>query len=331
MTLQQSTYHIPHCDGKNPPLKDFLQDVSNGALFVTDATEPGFIKEVLVKLRDVAPESVRDKQFSKVKDLIAHLKKRFAPTKKYQWYFESIVYLQMEQSKSVSDYNDRVQGLLNGARHAIEEKYTGNYRHVKESLIMMKPVVDCALDAFIRGHPDDVSIFVNTLNPRDLGEALEHALHAEERQRYTEKSKNAVSSYHIMRPRDDISDRPRSPSPYSRQIGGLDKRIQTEKTIYHYPYTPHPSMMQHPTNDKGQKPTGYQSWAGHGKTTGGATPPRCTSPNPPGNLNSQPTCRPGAATSQASPKERPKFVHFGENSVGSYDQDALKKTHQPSN
>ena len=197
------------------------------------------------------------------------------------------------------------------------------------------------------------------------------------------ESKNAVSSYHIMRPRDDVSDRPRSPSPYSRQIGGLEKRLQPEKASFrrdattpatatpahevtgaayvppaynqyppiyppfpqnypaqyqypfpaypyplHYPYPPHPSMIQHPTNDKGQKPTGYQSWAGHGKTTGGATPPRSTSPNPPGKLNSQPTRRPDAATSQASPRERPKFVHFRENSVGSYEQDALKKTHE---
>ena len=66
LTLQQSTYHIPHFDGKNPPLKDFLQDVSNGAVFVTDATETGFIKAVLDKLRGVARDSVRDKQFSKV-------------------------------------------------------------------------------------------------------------------------------------------------------------------------------------------------------------------------------------------------------------------------
>ena len=109
-----------------------------------------------------------------------------------------------------------MQGLLSGARHAIDEKYTGTYGHVKESLIMMKPVIDCALDAFIRGLPDDISIFVHTRTPRDLSETFEHALHAEESQRYTDKSKNAVSSYHIMRPRDDISDQPRSPSPHSR-------------------------------------------------------------------------------------------------------------------
>ena len=39
MTLQQSTYHIPRFDRKNPPLKDFLQDLLNGAVLVIDATE----------------------------------------------------------------------------------------------------------------------------------------------------------------------------------------------------------------------------------------------------------------------------------------------------
>ena len=151
MILQQRIYHIPQFDGKNPPLKEFLQDISNRAVFVTEVTEPGFIKAVLARLKGVARESVRDKQFSKVKDLIAHLKKRFAPTKKYQWYFESIIILRMKQSETVCDYNDRVQGLLSGARHAIEEKYSGTYGHTKESAIMMKPVIDCALDAFIWG------------------------------------------------------------------------------------------------------------------------------------------------------------------------------------
>ena len=269
---------IPHFDGKNPPLKDFLQDVSNGAVFVTDATEPGFIKAALAKLRGVASESVRGKQFSKVKDLIAHLKKRFARKK--------------------------------------------------------IPMV----------------FWVNCQPPNEKIE---------------------------KQPRGDISDRPRSPSPYSKQIGSLEKRIQPEKTrsrrdsttsatavpahevrgaayvppaynqyppIYppfpqnystqyqypfpayppnypyppHYPYPLHPSMIQYPTNDKSQKPTSYQSWAGHCKTTGSATPSRSTSPSPSGNLNSQSTRRTDAATSQASPRERPKFVHFRENSAGSY-------------
>ena len=54
MTLQQSTYHIPQFDGKNPPLKEFLQDIANGAACITESTESGFIKVVLSKLKGVA-------------------------------------------------------------------------------------------------------------------------------------------------------------------------------------------------------------------------------------------------------------------------------------
>ena len=48
----------------------------------------------------------------------------------------------------------------------------GTYGHVKESLIMMKEVIDCALDAFIRSNPNEISIFLDTNNPRDLSEAF---------------------------------------------------------------------------------------------------------------------------------------------------------------
>ena len=229
ITLQQSTYHIPQFDSKNPPLKEFLQDVANGAVFVTDVTEPGFINAVLAKLKGVARESVRDKQFSGVKDLIAYLKKRFAPTKKYQWYFESIVNLRMKKSETVSDYNDRVQGLLSGARHAIEEEYAGTYGHTKESAIIMKPVIDCALDACFRGLPDDISIFVDIRNPKDLSEAFEHALHAKVRQTYTEEARNAVSSYHIARPREFSSERQGSPSRFSKQMEHSEKQVKSER------------------------------------------------------------------------------------------------------
>ena len=45
----------------------------------------------------------------------------------------------------------------------------------------MKSVIDCVLNAFIRGLPDDVSIFVDIRNPKDLSETFKHALHVDER------------------------------------------------------------------------------------------------------------------------------------------------------
>ena len=82
MTLQQSTYHIRQFDGKNPPLKEFLQDIENGAVYVTESTEPSFIKVVLSKLKGVARESVRDKRFNRVNEPNGTFKKTFRPFKK---------------------------------------------------------------------------------------------------------------------------------------------------------------------------------------------------------------------------------------------------------
>ena len=222
MTLQKSTHSIPDFNGKTPQLKDFLQDVKNGAVFVTQATEPMFIKAVLSKLKGIARDSVRDKTFAAVNELCEHLVKRFAPSKKYQCYFEAIVNLRMNQKETVSDYYDRLQGLLSGARHTLEEKYTRRYGQEKESNIMLKPVLDCALDAFIRGLPDDMSIFVDTRNPRDLSEAMEYALHIEERLDYTEKTRALASTFHVTK-RDGEFENRRPLSPYTTQMASTDK------------------------------------------------------------------------------------------------------------
>ena len=90
---------------------------------------------------------------------------------------------------------------------------------------MMKPVMDCALNAFFRGLPDDMSIFVDTRNPKDLSEALEYALHIEERLNYAEKSRAVASSYHVSR-KDTEPERPRSPSPYSKLMNPILKGEQ---------------------------------------------------------------------------------------------------------
>ena len=51
MTLHQTTYHIPTFDSRTPALKEFLQDVTNGVVYVTESTEPAFIKIILSKLK----------------------------------------------------------------------------------------------------------------------------------------------------------------------------------------------------------------------------------------------------------------------------------------
>ena len=88
---------------------------------------------------------------------------------------------------------------------------------------MMKPVIDCALDAFIRG----ISIFDDTRNPKNLSESFEHALHAEERHRDSEKN-CMVSSYHIVRPRESVFEYAHSPRPFSKQMDNSGKYAKSE-------------------------------------------------------------------------------------------------------
>ncbi|XP_043461938.1 uncharacterized protein LOC122498320 [Leptopilina heterotoma] len=250
MTLQRSTFHIPCFDGRSPPLKEFLQDVANGAVFINEQTEPGFIKAILSKLKGAARESVRDKQFLTTQELINHLTKRFATSKKYQWYLENIINIRQKQSETVSDYHDRLQGLISGAKHALDAKYQHRYRQVEgaavrvqeeaESTIMMRPIIECALEAFMRGLPEEMSIFVDTRNPANLEEAFDHALRAEERQEYAEKSRS--SSYRISR-RDDP---PRPPSPYSRQMDQpIQERSRRETERDHHPPKQHKNSVNY--------------------------------------------------------------------------------------
>ena len=83
MTLQQSTYHITTFDCRTPALKEFLQDVVNGVVYVTESTEPAFIIIIPSKLKGTARKSIHDKKLRNIQGFISRLKKRFAPTKKY--------------------------------------------------------------------------------------------------------------------------------------------------------------------------------------------------------------------------------------------------------
>lgn len=370
LTLQQSTYNIPVFDGRDPPLREFLQDVANGSVFITDATEPAFVKAVYSKLRGAARESCRDKCFNRISELTDHLNKRFAPTKKYQWYFESIMTLRLRQSETVGDYYDRLRGLISGAKHALESKYNKRYVEVGEegrpqqkleSTIIMQPVIDCALESFIRGLPEEMSIFVDTRNPANLEEALEHAIRAEERQKYSEKSR--ASSYHITR----AEDRPRPTSPYSRQV---EKTSSTEKRkiepdrestspnkqrhstsnmlqltpeqlaqLYRFmipqisqpiTYQPPPPQSMIPVPNAQYQHVQYHQHAPYPRQSHdyktSVTPPRSISPAPQGNLNFQ-SARRSDATASPTP-QRHKTVQFAENTVGSLEQEQKPRTPQ---
>ena len=90
-----------------------------------------------------------------------------------------------------------------------------------------------------------MSTFVDTRNPKDLGEALEHALHLEERLRQTERVRPSASSYHIMRQNEKIPERVRSPIPYTSKMVKTDKaerakgEVSREVSNLRNPTSPH--------------------------------------------------------------------------------------------
>ena len=120
MALTNALQNIPFYDGKNMPLKDFIQDVRNGQVFV-DATHEGiYLKAIIGKLTGSARDSTYGKGFNSIEDLITHLKNRFAPGKNYSYYANKINSLPMNRGDTVGDYYDRMNILLSGARGAME-------------------------------------------------------------------------------------------------------------------------------------------------------------------------------------------------------------------
>ena len=76
----------PQFAGGNFPLSEFSQDVAKDAVHITEATEPGFIKIVLSKLKGVARKIVRDKRFNRVNNLMTQLTKRWTSgTRVIKW------------------------------------------------------------------------------------------------------------------------------------------------------------------------------------------------------------------------------------------------------
>ncbi|CAB0031905.1 unnamed protein product [Trichogramma brassicae] len=99
--LNNATLSIPSFDGKNIPLRDFIQDVRNGAAQITELQTPNFIKAVLAKLKGPARDSTFNKTFENVDALVKHLKERFAPGKNYAYYADRIHEARMRKSNTV--------------------------------------------------------------------------------------------------------------------------------------------------------------------------------------------------------------------------------------
>ena len=77
MSMGNALQGVRPYDGANMPVRDFIQDLRNGAKSVP--------KTVLTKLKGQARECTVGKQFATLEELIKLLKKRFTPGRDYAY------------------------------------------------------------------------------------------------------------------------------------------------------------------------------------------------------------------------------------------------------
>ena len=136
-------------------MRDFIEDVMNGALVVPAECEKRYFTAVLARLKGIARSSTYGRTFSNLKELSDHLKQRYAPRKAYSWYISEMATIRLSGGEYVSDFYDRITSLRLGAQAVLEDKY-----ETANSFCLL--LNDCALEAFIRALPDRMAAFVES-------------------------------------------------------------------------------------------------------------------------------------------------------------------------
>ena len=219
-SIQQGIINVPVFDGENMPVRDFIEDVMNGALVVPAECEKRYVTAVLSRLKGTARSSTYGRTFSNLKELSDHLKQRYAPRKAYSWYISEMATVQLSRGENVSDFYDRITSLRLGAQAVLEDKY----ENVNLHCLLLN---DCALEAFIRGLPDKMSAFVESQYPNTSEIALKYALDYE--------AKHQTNSQ-ILRQQDSFDLRDRSSSPraqFTPSHNGQDATNPAPKATQH--------------------------------------------------------------------------------------------------
>ena len=175
--LQTALLGIRRFDGRNMPLKDFIQDIRNGSIYVPEDQTGQYVKAIMGRLEGSARDSTYGRQFQNLEELIKHLKNRFAPGKNYAYYSGKVNNLRMTQGDSVGDFYDKLNILLSGAKNALTEEATQG-QNVED---MVLPLTRSAIDVFIRGLPVDIARQVDSTKPKNLEEAYAEAIRVESR------------------------------------------------------------------------------------------------------------------------------------------------------
>lgn len=167
MALQQALMHVPNFDGKNIPLKSFIQDVENGYTFVPEGLREGFFKGVISKLKETARDAVTDKTIDSIESLSSALREYFAPRKSYPYYCAEIQAIRLRRDETVLEYYTRIKRLRSSAIAAIRDKFTEQQKD------QMVPMLDgLALESFKRGLSDDFAYAVSVQDPETIEDAF---------------------------------------------------------------------------------------------------------------------------------------------------------------
>ena len=101
ITLNNALSKVPSLDGRNPSLKDFIQDTKNAKAYIAAGQENSFVSGILSKLHGAARDSFNGKEFRTLDEIITHIKKRFAPGKNYSYYVNKLNQAHMKQGDTV--------------------------------------------------------------------------------------------------------------------------------------------------------------------------------------------------------------------------------------
>lgn len=159
--IQNATVHIPFFDGKNIPLRHYVQDVENGATLVPAGQLATYITVVRSRLRGMARESLEGvDEINTVEALTDLLKTYFAPGRKYADYCNDFQTVRMNRDENVTEFYLRVKRLKASAQAALINEYG------RENNLDSPIVRDLAVRAFAKGLRDDLGMVLLSTTPR---------------------------------------------------------------------------------------------------------------------------------------------------------------------
>ena len=147
MAVQQALLYIRVYDGKNMPLKTFIQDLENGYSIYPAGIRIAIFKGVIAKLRDTAKDAVSNVEVNTVANLKDALKEyEHSLPRRTIHSSAQIQGVTMRGNKTVIEYYRRIKKIMEGAKASLNEKFT--VEQVPHMVTMREGI---ALKSFQRG------------------------------------------------------------------------------------------------------------------------------------------------------------------------------------